>query len=371
MTNRLLFTLLLLLSTLSNILAQVESSYTNELFTFTVENGKNKLNGTLTIPANFNEKQPVIVFVSPPQSFDRNYGLLFSDLSDVFSRSGIATLRYDNRAFSDSTDLPRDMDKYSMFDIAADVHDAFVALRKDKRFSKSAIGLLGHSEGGAAAAIEASRNKNISFLVELSTMGIQGADLAFNQMMSSGEVMLNLLPTKERNQFVSLMYSTTHLIAACSNNKQLKKKLIQNSKFNYLSTPTNEIIKSYGKRTLQQVIEGDLNSWMKPRLINYMQFNPYLYYSKIGCPVLLVFGKKDDVLDWKTNLYGIERIFIENRKLNYTVIIKDSLNHTYETVRTEQPPIWMTRMKGYKENERGKGYKELCNSLVEWIKSRI
>lgn len=372
MIKKIFFTIILLISTFFVAYAQNSTvdSLNCETFTFTVDKGKVCLKGSLNIPLNYRNNQPFVVFVSPPQPKDRNYGGLYTTIADKLGRAGIASLRYDNRSYSDSTNLPRNPDKYTMFDNAADAHDAILALRKDKRFEQSIIGIIGHSEGGAAAAIESSRNKDVSFLIVMSTIGIPGVDLAFSQIITGMGIILDQMPTNQRNSYVSSQNSTIQLIAKETNNKLLKRHLIRESRAAYLSTPPDEILKRYGKQTLQQVIDNTLNLWMRPRLMEYFRFKPVLYYSKIGCPVLATFGKKDEKLDWRANSEGLEKIFLDNKKSDYTILALDSLNHNYETVRSIQIQPWMSRSKNFKKDEFGVGFQELCHSMIDWINSQ-
>lgn len=372
MIKKIFFTLILLISIFFVAYAQntTADSLNCETFTFTVDKGKVSLKGSLNIPLNYRNNPPFVVFVSPPQPNDRNYGGLYSTIADKLGRAGIASLRYDNRSYSDSTNLPRNADKYTMFDIAADVHDAILALRKDKRFAHSNFGIVGHSEGGAAAAIETSRNKDVSFLIVLSTIGIPGVDLAFSQFVNSMGIIFDQMPIKERNAIVYSQYSAFKMIAKESNESQLRKQLIQEYKAAYLSTPPDEIQKKYGKQTLQQAIDNSLSVWMRPRLMEYLRFKPEQYYSNIACPILAAFGKKDEKIDWRANSEGLEKIFLDNKKSNYTILALDSLNHNYETVRSIQIQPWMSRSKNFKKDEFGVGFQELCHSMIDWINSQ-
>ena len=49
-------------------------------------------------------------------------------------------------------------------------------LKEDNRISS--VGLIGHSEGGAVAAIVASRSEDINFIVLMAAPGVLGGTLA-------------------------------------------------------------------------------------------------------------------------------------------------------------------------------------------------
>src|SRR5690606_27374210 len=67
-----------------------------------------------------------------------------------------------------------------------------------------------------------------------------------------------------------------------------------------------------------------------PRLIAYIRFKPALYYSRISCPALVMYGKLDERLDPESNSKGIRNIFTENGKRNYKIVILDSLDHSFK-----------------------------------------
>ena len=345
---------------------KITDDYSNEQFAFSIEHGKKKLTGTLTIPLHYNQKSPFVVFVSPPQPCNRDYGELFSYMADILGHSGIASLRYDNRSFVDSTILNGDNDKYTMFDNAADVQDAINELSKDKRFEHSAIGIIGHSEGGASAAIETSRNKDVSFLIVMSTIGIPGVDLAFSQMVTNVDF-YRLIATNMRNEIARSRYSTIQMIGKELDNTRLRKLITDDYKADYMATPEDKRAKMYGTQTLQQGIDHNLNWWMKPRLLAYIRFNPATYYSKIKCPILVTYGKMDETADWIANSEGLEKIFINSGKKNYSILIMDSLNHNYETARVSQMKPGFDYSDKRTKNIKDARFQVLCNMMTDWI----
>ncbi len=342
--------------------------YRSELFSFSIEKGKRILNGAITLPLNFNQKTPFVVFVSPPPPSDRNYFGLFSYMADVLGRSGIASLRYDNRSYVDSSVLPRDPNKYTMFDNAADLRDAIKGLRKDNRFKQSGIGIIGHSEGGASAAIYASQNKDVSFMIVMSTIGIPGVDLAFCQTVTSNDFFWSQLPASDRNYLAKMLYSTFQIISNELDNNKLRIALADYYKADYLAMSDTEREKMYKKQTVQQAIDVPLKLFMKPRLLEYFRFKPVTYYSKIACPILVTHGKMDETADWKTNGIGLEKIFINSGKKNYTMLFADSLNHNYETAKTGQRnPLFSYSEKLTKKNEWDARFQDVCKKMTDWI----
>lgn len=360
-------------------------TFTKEPFSFPIKNGELTLGGVLTIPANFVEaKTPLVVFVAPPQSHNRDYGGSFKALSDSLAQNGIATYRYDNRNFSDSIPkirngdrlsvsdnangahdamlaLLRNGDRFSVFDIANDAHDAIVALQKGPRFSDSPIGLLGHSEGGNAVAIEASKNPDIRYVVVLSTIGISGAEQAYIQMTSQSDAFSEMLSRKDRNTMRALQYNLIKIIHSNKDNEIVRSLITK-----YLIEVSEKLDPS--KSATIDPTELLLSAYIQPRMLEYIRYNPELYYPKIKCPILAVSGKRDEKVVYKINLDGLERIFIENEKEDYSIVAIDGVNHAYEDVDCIDLFGYISPHSQKRGWTPGVGFNKLCSTVVNWIK---
>ena len=128
--------------------------YTTEEVVFV--NGDASLSGTLTLPKNCSSDTPVIVFVTGSGLQDRDETLFdhkpFAVIADTLARAGIASLRYDDRGFGESTG---DVASATTEDFKNDALAGMEAMRS--RFGK--VGVLGHSEGGTIALMIAEEGK--------------------------------------------------------------------------------------------------------------------------------------------------------------------------------------------------------------------
>lgn len=104
-----------------------DSLYQVESFSFHVFDGK-RLSGELTIPDKFDKFGKIVILTIPPQPKDRNYETFYLVLADILSKAGVSTLRYDNRAFCDTS---VQKDGVSMFLQAKDLRFAVETLQKD------------------------------------------------------------------------------------------------------------------------------------------------------------------------------------------------------------------------------------------------
>lgn len=301
-----------------------DSLYETESFSFKADSGRLTLNGSLTIPKTFKPDGKLVILVRPPQPGDRNYFGMFSTIADLLGKKGIAVLRFDNRAFVNKL---LGEDGANMFDQSADLHDAYVALKNDKRFSKTQIGLLGHSEGGNSVAIEASKNKEVSFVILLSTSGIAGEDLVYRKFVDKLNATFFAMKEEKKKIIFSEFREQVEIVARNNNIDSIKTRFAEFTMIRYKRDP-----KYIGKQTLQKVYDDWYKRWLTRRRIAFVQYNPILYYSKLKCPALVMFGSFDELLDYKENMNGIKRIFDSVNKKNYDIVVIDSLNHTYQQV---------------------------------------
>lgn len=337
-------------------------NYTVENFSFVDARRSLLLDGTLTIPRNFNSTTKVVVLVSPPQPIQRDYYGLFSTLARVLSEYGVATLRFDNRAYSDEAIRLKE-DSMTMIEQANDVHEAVLALHKDKRFRFNPVGLLGHSEGGCSVAIEASRNENVNFAVVLSTCGIKGKDLVYSQAVEA----LNIISDNELKQNIKQNLQVNLQIVEQTNSVDSMRKLLEIQADHFYNSVKNKD-KVFGKNhSTQMCIQNAIDYFMTPRHIVLIKYDPELYYSKLKCPLLAMCGKMDGVVDCKNNLEGIKNISKMAGKHNFEVLAIDSVDHGYK-ITSNTVPLYIDRISSRKTNKRSRFAIASFDYIAKWIK---
>lgn len=146
--------------------------YSEEEVTFA--SGDARLAGTLTLPAGPG-RHPAVVLLTGSGAQDRDEDIFgfkpFRILADHLGRNGIAVLRFDDRGVGGSTGS---LAEATTETLAGDALAAHALLRGHARVDPRAVGLLGHSEGGLAAMLAATRSPDVAFLVFLATPGLRG-----------------------------------------------------------------------------------------------------------------------------------------------------------------------------------------------------
>ena len=179
--------------------------YTTEDVSFA--NGDTVLKGTLVLPEGCSRKTPVLVMVTGSGLQNRDEELFdhkpFAVIADAFARAGIATLRYDDRGFGESSG---DIINCTTEDLKNDALAGIRLLRG--RFDR--IGVIGHSEGGTIALMLAAEGQ-ADFIVSLSGAVISGAETLLWQnriaLAAAG------LPAKTVDTYCSLLESAFERIS--------------------------------------------------------------------------------------------------------------------------------------------------------------
>ena len=154
--KKLFFIALLFAASIMGVSAQVNRPqspqgpfpYNTEEVTF--QNGEFTFHGTLSMPKDCTAKTPVVLLVTGSEQQDRDENIFehrpFAVIADALARNGIASLRYDDRGYGDSS-IP--FYNFNTHDFKDDAAAGLSFLRK--RFQK--VGIVGHSEGGTIALL--------------------------------------------------------------------------------------------------------------------------------------------------------------------------------------------------------------------------
>ena len=305
--------------------------YATEEVSFT--NGDAVLKGTLTLPENCDRKTPVLIMVTGSGLQNRDEEMFshkpFAVIADAFARAGIATLRYDDRGFGESTG---DVVLCTTEDLKNDAL-AGVKLLRD-RFER--VGVIGHSEGGTIALMLAGE-RQVDFAVSLAGMIVSGAETLLAQNRRAFESAG--LPESEVEAFARLLSDTFTAI---------KTRAPLPSADNY--DITDALRKNYA---------AALPSFRTPYMEFFLGLDLSASLSGITCPVMALNGTKDTQVQCDRNIAALEAGLPSNSRS--VIRAEDGLNHLFQHCVTGE----VSEYKNIEETFSP----EVLSEMIAWIKT--
>jgi len=287
--------------------------YATEEVSFT--NGDAVLKGTLTLPEGCTKDTPVLLMVTGSGLQDRDETLFehkpFAVIADYLARRGIATLRYDDRGFGESTG---DVMRVTTADLKEDAAAGIARLRE--RFNN--VGVIGHSEGGTIALMLASEKK-VDFIVSLAGIVVSGRETLLAQ-------------NRDGLRQVGIDDKTVETYC-----KALEDTFDAATEGLPLPSPVNYDLPVALKQNLQQV-QAQLGL---PYLRYFIKLDVSNLLGAITIPVLALNGTKDTQVDCERNLGALERGLLKSGKNKIQAM--EGLNHLFQHcttgLATEYPQI--------------------------------
>ena len=238
-------------------------------------NGDAVLKGTLVIPEGCSRQTPVLLMVTGSGLQNRDEEFFehkpFAVIADALAKQGIATLRYDDRGFGESTG---DVTTITTEDLKNDALAGVELLRI--QFDR--VGILGHSEGGTIGLMLAAEGK-VDFVVSLAGMA------------TSGE---KTLLVQNRWMLQQVGYSEDVIDLYCKTLESL---------FDGLKAGQNPELTNHGlPAKLEQNLQVVKVNSSTPYMRYFLALDITGHLGKITCPVLALNGTKDRQVDCEENL---------------------------------------------------------------------
>ena len=269
-------------------------------------NGDAILKGTLVIPKNASRQTPVLLMVTGSGLQNRDEEIFehkpFAVIADAFARAGIATLRYDDRGFGESTG---DVVNCTTEDLKNDAFAGVQLLRS--RFDK--VGVIGHSEGGTIALMLAAEKK-VDFIVSLAGMAVSGKE--------------------------TLLWQNRLALAAAnipSETIDLYCKALDDAFDASISGTAMPSTTQYNLPTsLAQNLAVVTKQLQTPYIKHFLALDSRPLLGNITCPVLALNGTKDTQVDSESNLDALRSGLQKNAKNKLEAI--EGVNHLFQHCKT-------------------------------------
>lgn len=300
--------------------------YNSENVKFFNEKDSLTLGGTLTYPKE-GDKFPAVVLISGSGAQNRDEEIFghkpFLVISDVLTKNGFAVLRFDDRGVGESEG---DHSIATTYDFAEDVKAAVKFLRSRKEINKDKIGLIGHSEGAIIAAIVASADDKISFVVLMAGPGVPGDSILYLQT----ELIYRAEGQSEEkiNEILTGLREVYSILKSDSDESVIKEKIRKKYQEQF-EKMSDEEKKQFGD--LNTYIEMEIRITTSPWFREFLKFDPKPFLEKVKCPVLAINGEKDLQVPPKQNLPAIKEALERGGNKNFITKELPGLNHLFQT----------------------------------------
>ena len=310
-------------------------------------NGDAVLKGTLTMPENCSRQTPVLLMVTGSGLQNRDEAMFghkpFAVIADAFAKSGIATLRYDDRGFGESTG---DVVSCTTEDLKNDALAGIGLLRE--KFDH--VGVLGHSEGGSIALMLAAEGK-ADFVISLAGMVVSGSETLLDQNRRA--LQMTGMPESETNNYCRFLADA---YAAVVNDMPLP-------------SPDNYCLPAGLKQNAFMQNAFMLSTSLKtPYMKYFLGMNVSDILGSVKCPVMALNGTKDTQVDCERNLSLLRQglsggyTFADESSVN-VVKAEIGLNHLFQHCRTGE-------VSEYKEIEETFS-PDVLTEMITWLHLRL
>ncbi len=287
--------------------------------------GNVELAGTLLLPAG-QGPFPAVAFITGSGPQDRDETLMghrpFLVIADALARRGIASLRWDDRGTAKSGgDYLGSTEEDSM----ADARAAVAFLRSRPEVSRSAVGIVGHSEGGLIGPMAAAADPGVSFLVLLAPPGVPLRALLERQardILRVQGVEPRLIDRTAAAQAEDLAMIADPAIP--DGELRARLKTLAATRRSQLTAAERASLKMDDGNAVEQSIQMAASPWFR----SLVRQDPAVYLRKVRVPVLALFGGKDLQVEPQANLEAVRAALAANP--DHQERILPGLNHLFQ-----------------------------------------
>jgi pimeloyl-ACP methyl ester carboxylesterase len=288
---------------------------------------------------------PAVVLItgSGPQTRDEEvFGFkVFATLADGLTRRGLAVYRYDDRGVGESTGT---LATSTTADFAGDALAAVARLRETPGIDAARVGLLGHSEGGTAAAIAAARSRDVAFVVMLAGTATPG-DAVLRQQARDIAVARGATPDQVERIVAAHRAATEAVLAGAPPDEQARAvRALVDAQVDAAPAAMQAAIgdrTAYVDATVKQATVQMSSPWMKFMLA----FDPATALRKVSVPVLAAFGALDTQVPPSMHEAPLRAALSSNGRTS--VRIYPGANHLFQRARTGQVDEYATLEKAF------------------------
>ena len=254
------------------------------------------LSGILTVPEGATPDTPAVIMVTGSGLQNRDEEIFghkpFAVIADYLARNGIASFRYDDRGYGESSG---DGSTATTADNASDAAAALDYIRKSGRFGK--CGILGHSEGGSVAFMLGHGKTSPDFIVTIGAPATRGDSIIVAQNIR------NLKAAGTPDEIIEEYAGAL---------RRILQYKIDNPADQDVAEVISTVCKDWNghpvfsalRQALERSFAKDTNPWTE----FFIAYSPAEDIRKIKIPMLLLYGEKDTQVDPSLNVPPVRNL---------------------------------------------------------------
>lgn len=303
------------------------STTRSETVHYSNADGSIHFGGTLTIPAG-RKSYPAIVLISGTGKQDRDGTMaghpMFRVLADSLTRRGFAVLRTDDRGVGETNGKYEDA---TTKDFADDALAAVTFLKQRKGIRE--VGLLGHSEGGAAAIIAAGTSRDVAFVITLAGLAINGLDAL--KLQNYAITRTAKISDYDRNRYDTINTRIFDTVYRYAGTPELENK-IRSTYAAWKQADDSAFKKDFPDKYdhLRFFLESYVSQATGPWYQFHIRFDPVPYLRQIKVPFLALNGDKDIMVTYRENLGTIATTLKQAGNNHVTTVVLPGTNHLFQ-----------------------------------------
>ncbi|CAM4415425.1 hypothetical protein SAMN06265348_11942 [Pedobacter westerhofensis] len=307
--------------------AQEKAAFTADTVSFNSPDGKITFAGILTRPKTI-KNAPAVVIVSGSYQQDRDGTMaghpLFKQIADYLSANGIAVLRLDDRGTGKTTGVYQTA---TTEDFADDALTAIRFLKEIKGIDQKRIGLLGHSEGGAAAAIAAAKSKDVAYIVSIAGLATSGYEslIRQNEDLVNGSQQTEV-DKKRSNEINGMMFKVAYKYAKSDSLESVLNKTYADWKLKddaYFKTLNIQY--DHFRFPVYSYVKTATGPWYR----YFVRYNAAETLKKVHVPILALNGGKDLMVNAESNLANWQNYSAAGGNRKVKTVLLSGLNHLF------------------------------------------
>ena len=291
------------------------------------------LRGTLTHPDGASTiKIPCIILITGSGPQDRNEEILghrpFLVLADQLTRAGYCVLRLDDRGAGKSEGT---FTGATSVDFAQDISAALEFAKGISYIDNQRIILMGHSEGGMIANMVAVNHPEVFGVISLAGPGVLGATL----LMEQQELIAKSLGATKNELKEMRAFSADFFPLLTMDSLTIVAKKTEAFLRNYVRR--SKEFKRSSKDEQETWITQNMDAYVNPWMIYFLNYNPEIDLKKITCHYLALNGSTDLQVPSSMNLNAINANCNPGEGKVKKIIELQGLNHLFQPSATGSP----------------------------------